>query len=84
MKHVQITARAAANDLMVKVRAVEKFFAEGHPVEINLRLRGREKANKAWAMEKLQGFLKMLPMEYKQLTQPKFSGNGPGVQIAKK
>lgn len=82
MKHVQITARAAANDLMVKVRAVEKFFAEGHPVEVNLRLRGREKANKDWAMAKLQEFLKMLPMEYKQLTQPKFSGNGPGVQIA--
>jgi translation initiation factor IF-3 len=84
MKHVQITARAAQNDLMIKVRAVEKFFAEGHPVEINLRLRGREKANKPWAMEKLNEFLKLLPMEYKQLTQPRFSGNGPGVQIAKK
>ena len=84
MKHVQITARAAQNDLMVKVKQVEKFFAEGHPVEINLRLRGREKRNKDWAMEKLKDFMKMLPMEFKQLTQPKFSGNGPGVQIAKK
>jgi translation initiation factor IF-3 len=84
MKHVQITARAAHNDLLIKVRQVEKFFAEGHPVEINLRLRGREKRNKDWAMEKLKEFMKMLPMEYKQLTQPKFTGNGPGVQIAKK
>jgi translation initiation factor IF-3 len=84
MKHVQITARAAQNDLMIKVRAVEKFFAQGHPVEVNLRLRGREKRNKDWAMEKLKEFLKMLPVEYKQLTQPKFTGNGPGVQIAKK
>jgi len=84
MKHVQITARAAGNDLLIKVRAVEKFFAQGHPVEINLRLRGREKRNKDWAMERLREFLKMLPMEYKQLTQPKFGGNGPGVQIAKK
>jgi translation initiation factor IF-3 len=84
MKHVQITARAAANDLMIKVRAVETFFAEGHPVEINLRLRGREKGKKDWAMEKLHAFLKMIPVEYKQLTQPKFTGNGPGVQIAKK
>ena len=70
--------------LMIKVNAVEKFFAQGHPVEVNLRLRGREKANKPWAMEKLNEFLKMLPMEYKQLTQPKFTGNGPGIQIAKK
>jgi translation initiation factor IF-3 len=84
MKHVQITARAATNDLMVKVKQVEKFFAEGHPVEVNLRLRGREKRNKDWAMEKLKEFLKLLPMEFKQLTQPKFTGNGPGVQIAKK
>src|SRR5580692_296369 len=84
MKHVQITARAAQNDLMIKVKQVEKFFAEGHPVEVNLRLRGREKRNKDWAMEKLKEFLKMLPMEYKQLTAPKFTGNGPGVQIAKK
>jgi len=84
MKHVQITARAAQNDLMIKVRAVEKFFGEGHPVEVNLRLRGREKRNKDWAMEKLKEFLKLIPVEYKMLTQPKFGGNGPGVQIAKK
>ena len=84
MKHVQITARAAQNDLMIKVHQVEKFFAEGHPVEVNLRLRGREKRNKDWAMEKLREFLKMLPMEYKKLAEPKFGGNGPGVQIAKK
>ncbi len=84
MKHVQITARAAENDLMIKVRAVEKFFGQGHPVEVNLRLRGREKRNKDWAMEKLKEFLKLLPMEYKQLSAPKFGGNGPGVQITKK
>lgn len=84
MKHVQITARAAQNDLLIKVHAVEKFFAQGHPVEINLRLRGREKANRDWAMEKLNQFLKMIPVEYKQLTQARFSGNGPGIQIAKK
>jgi translation initiation factor IF-3 len=84
MKHVQITARAAQNDLMIKVHQVEKFFNEGHPVEINLRLRGREKRNQAWAMEKLQQFLKIIPVEYKKLTEAKFSGNGPGIQIAKK
>jgi translation initiation factor IF-3 len=81
MKHVQITVRAAQNDLMIKVRQVEKFFAEGHPVEINLRLRGREKRNKEWAMDKLKEFLKLLPMEFKKMGEPKFGANGPGVQI---
>jgi len=84
MKTVQISARAARNDLMVKVRQLEKFFAEGHPVEVTMRLRGREKRNKDWAMEKLLEFLKLIPTEYKKLSEPKFLGNGPAVQIAKK
>ncbi|MDR3581696.1 MAG: translation initiation factor IF-3 [Candidatus Pacebacteria bacterium] len=84
MKVVQISARAAVNDLMVKVRQVEKFFGEGHPVEVNMRLRGREKRNKDFAMEKLLEFLKLLPVEYRKLSEPKYLGNGPSVQIAKK
>ncbi len=84
MKTVQISARAAENDLMVRVRQVEKFFAQGHPVEVTMRLRGREKRNKDWAMQKLLEFLKLLPMEYKKLNEPRFLGNGPAVQIAKK
>jgi translation initiation factor IF-3 len=84
MKVVQISARAATNDLMVKVRAVEKFFGEGHPVEVNMRLRGREKRNKDFAMQKLLEFLKLLSVEYRKLSEPKFLGNGPSVQIAKK
>jgi translation initiation factor IF-3 len=84
MKTVQISARAAENDLMVRVRQVEKFFAQGHPVEVTMRLRGREKRNKDFAMEKLHEFLKLLPMEYRLLNQPRFLSNGPAVQIAKK
>jgi translation initiation factor IF-3 len=84
MKVVQITAKAAHNDLMVKIKQVEKFFAQGHPVEVTMRLRGREKRNKEWAMEKLKEFLTLIPVEYKKLNEPKFLGNGPAVQIAKK
>jgi translation initiation factor IF-3 len=84
VKTVQISARAAHNDLMVKIHQLEKFFAEGHPVEVTMRLRGREKRNKDWAMEKLLEFLKLIPVEYKKLSEPRFLGNGPAVQIAKK
>ena len=84
VKTVQISARAAHNDLMIKIRQLEKFFAEGHPVEVTMRLRGREKRNKDWAMEKLLEFLKLIPVEYKKLSEPRFLGNGPAVQIAKK
>ena len=83
MKHVQITVRAAQNDLMVKVRQAEKFFAEGHVIEVNLRLRGREKRNKELALQKLKEFLKMLPTEHRELHTPRFGQNGPSFQIAK-
>jgi translation initiation factor IF-3 len=83
MKHVQITVRAAQNDLMVKVRQAEKFFTEGNVIEVNMRLRGREKRNKELALQKLEEFLKMLPTEHKELHPPRFGQNGPSVQIVK-
>lgn len=84
LKQVQISARAAANDLMIKVRQLEKFLGEGHPVEVNMRLRGREKYNKDWARQKLAGFMKMIAVEYKTVSEPKFGGRGMTAQIIKK
>ncbi len=86
LKQVQISARAAQNDLMIKMRQLEKFLAEGHQVDINLRLRGREKYNKDWARLKLEEFMKMIPptVEYKRLSEPRFGGYGLSIQIAKK
>ena len=84
IKQVQISARAAKNDLLVKVRQLEGFLNEGAPVFINVRLRGREKGNKDWARQKLNEFLKMIPVEYKAMSEPKFGGFGLSMQIAKK
>ncbi|MFA6354578.1 MAG: translation initiation factor IF-3 [Candidatus Paceibacterota bacterium] len=84
LKQVQISARAAQNDLLVKVRQLEKFLKEGHQVEINMRLRGREKGNKEWASQKLNDFFKMIPIEFKIMSPPKFGGRGMFVQISSK
>ncbi len=84
LKQVQISARAAQNDLMIKMRQLEKFFAEGYQVEVNLRLRGREKGNKDWARQKMEEFLKMIPVEFKRLSEPRFGGYGLAIHIAKK
>lgn len=84
LKHVQISARAARNDLLVRLRQLEKFLTEGHPVEIQLRLRGREKRNKEWARGKLEEFLKMIPVEYKMASGIRFGGRGMAVQITKR
>jgi len=84
LKQVQISARAALNDLLVKTRQMEKFLNAGHPVEIRIRLRGRERNNKEWAFEKLNEFLKLCTVEYKVLMEPKIGGFGIMLQIGKK
>ena len=84
LKHVQISARAAQNDLLVKLKKLEEFLAEGYQVEVNMRLRGREKGMKDWARQKLADFMKTIPVEYKVISEPRFGGYGMSVQIAKK
>ncbi len=83
-KQVQISARAAKNDLLIKLRQLEKFLNEDHRVEIMLRLRGAEKYNKERARQKLQEFLQMITLEYKVLAEPKFGGRGLFMEIVKK
>ena len=84
MKRVQISARAAEHDLGIKAKKVNQFLKEGNPIEIQLRLRGREKAHKDLAKEKLLDFLKIIDPEYKILLEPKYSGRGFNMQITKK
>jgi len=84
MKQVRITPRAAANDLMVKAKKANKFLEEGHKVEVGIFLRGREKANKAWALAKLEEFLKLITVPYQRLLEPRAGGRGFVIQIAPK
>lgn len=74
----------ALNDIKIKINQIEKFLEKGHKIEIILFMKGREKANKDWALEKLNEFLKQISINY-QITVPvKESGKGFVVQIAKK
>ena len=84
LKQIQISAREAAHDLQRKARLAEKFFEEGHAVEVALWLRGREKYNKPWARQKMDEFLKLITTEHKILQEPKFGGRGMTAQISKK
>ena len=84
LKHVRITPRAALNDLEVKVRKAEEFLSEGHKVEINLYLRGREKGNKEWGLRKLDEFLKMIKIPHQVTMEPKWGMRGFTSQITKK
>jgi len=81
LKQIQISVRAAANDLKIKAQKIDKFLGEGHKVEIVLRLRGREKYNKDWARYKLEEFLKLITVEHKTILEPRFGGQGLVMQI---
>lgn len=84
IKQVQISAREAEHDMKRKIQRIGEFFEEDNVVEIVLFLRGREKYNKPWAKQKFDDFLKMIPVEYKTINEPKFGGRGMMAQIAKK
>lgn len=84
LKQIQISAREAIHDLQRKVDQLVKFMEEGHPIEIALWLRGREKYNKDWARQKINDFLKMITIEHKVIQEPKFGGRGMTAQITKK
>lgn len=84
LKQVQVGVAAAKNDLEIKAKKVEEFLTEGHPVTIVLVLRGRQKANKDWARMKLAEFLKIVPVEFNQVMEPRFGGRGLTTQIIKK
>lgn len=82
-KRIQISARAAKNDLEIKAKKANQFLDEGHPLEIVLVLHGREKYNRDWAMGKLKEFLLFIYPQHKILTPPKFFGRGIIMQIVK-
>ena len=84
LKQVQVGVASAKNDLEIKAKKVEKFLTEGHPVVIVLVLRGRQKANRDWARMKLAEFLKIIPVEFSQVMEPRFGGRGLTTQITKK
>lgn len=84
MKTVQISARAAEHDLQISLKKLEEFLAEGHQVEVQMRLRGREKGNKPWAEERMKHFLAMITTDFRIVSPPRFGGRGMSAQVMKK
>ena len=83
LKQIQISGRSAKNDLQTKAKKANKFLEEGRPINIVMVLRGREKANKRWAEEKLREFLGTMINPHRILSPIKPGGRGMQVQITK-
>ena len=84
MKQVQISVREAKNDLLTKIKRLEKFLEAGHKVEILLTLRGREKGMKDFGRGKLREFLGMITIPHTLTQEISDAGRGLNAQIAKK
>ncbi|OGY64137.1 MAG: translation initiation factor IF-3 [Candidatus Harrisonbacteria bacterium RIFCSPLOWO2_02_FULL_41_11] len=84
LKQVRISGRSAQHDLEVKAKRVDEFLNEGNLVEIQLTLKGREKAHKDWAKQKLLDFIKMINPEHKVILEPRYGGRGFSMQVIKK
>ncbi|HUX35781.1 MAG TPA: translation initiation factor IF-3 [Candidatus Paceibacterota bacterium] len=82
LKQIQISVRAAKNDLLIKAKQMDKFLGEGHNIDVMMRLRGAEKYNKPRAFAKLDEFMKMITVEHKRLGEPKFGGRGMILPVA--
>ncbi len=84
LKHVRLSPRVAINDLRVKSSQTEKFLEKDFRVEINLTIKGREKAHKERCLQKLKTFLELIKTPHKITSEPKKSRRGFSVQIIKK
>jgi translation initiation factor IF-3 len=83
IKHVRIGLGSARNDLLIRARQIDEFLKEGYKVEILLKLRGREKANKEWALEKFNEFLELITENYRVIMSPKAGKIGFIAQVSK-
>ena len=74
MKGIRLTFRMDVGDLERQRRHTEGFLRENHPVRVQLVLRGREKAHKDLAFEKMRDFCKTFEEIAKIDQPPRFSG----------
>lgn len=81
MKTIQISPREAVNDLQIKIGKMKKFLEGKHRVQVNMRLRGREKAMKDWSKMKMEEFKKMLTFPHKLAQDVVFDGKQYSIRI---
>ena len=64
MKTIRVGFKTGQHDLKFKSEQSDKFLKEGHPIRIELTLKGREKALAHLGREKLDNFLKLISEPY--------------------
>jgi len=82
LKGVRLKLMIQPHDMETKAKQAEKFLKQGHNIEINMFLRGREKSRMNEAKEKLRSFVSLIPIPTKIL-QDGIGPRGPRIMIGK-
>ncbi|MBI3630972.1 MAG: translation initiation factor IF-3 [Candidatus Sungbacteria bacterium] len=83
-KGIRIGFTTGKHDLELRAKQIDGFLKDGDKVRIDMRLRGREKAHGALAMEKFKEFLAMIPSQFNLESPPKRFPQGLIAIITKK
>lgn len=83
VKGIRLSLKIGQHDMATKARQSAKFLNHGHKVKIEMRLRGREKAHFDLAKEKLEEFIRLIPLEITLEQDIKRQPNGFNLVIAK-
>ncbi len=76
-KGVQVKIGTGEHDLMMKAKRVAEWLSEGHRAKVDLFLWGRYKYMEfAFLKERLERFLKLIPIDYKIAEEIKKSPKG--------
>ncbi len=84
LKGIRIGFTTGKHDLAMRAKQIEGFLKDGDKVRIDMRLRGREKAHGALAMERFREFLSMIPGEFNLESPPRRFPQGFIAIITKK
>ena len=60
IKGIRLGLQTGQHDMEVKVNAAKKFLAKGHPLKVQLQLKGRQMMYKDLAVGKIKEFAEML------------------------
>lgn len=64
LKGLRLTARIGEGDLMIRVAKAQEWLDEGHKVQLQLQLRGREKAHPEQAQKVIDALLNKLDRDW--------------------
>lgn len=64
LKVVKIGLSISDHDADIKIKQLGEFLAEGNKVKVDMFLRGRERANKAFARQKFDAFLQKITFDH--------------------